>query len=397
VRSILAASLFLFGLFVWLYFRRFEGDLVALIIGAWTVVALARLHVVDTVLADIPFCAALWLVFRIADSPDATPGARHYIALALAGALAFAFRMAALPLIPAIACFALLRPAAERRALISVGAVWLLSAIAVLFLLPGADALGSEVARSPADVAYDVWMNMRESLDGARDWVALRLPFWTANIVLHGSALLVASWGAILALREHPRRFAYLTSAWYLLMLVVIPTGSGRYVWPLYPLIAFAFIRGLRWIVAPLALGARAKALGLSAAVTLLALSLLQDVVAPPPRSIAGDVETQEVVAALRREALARPVRAAFFSPRVLTWETGITTTGFSSGSPDAIYEQVRRLGLTHVVVGNAGTYALGRAATASMVAQHHNSFVPLLANKSFVVYAVRDSADFGR
>ncbi|MGQ0643463.1 MAG: glycosyltransferase family 39 protein [Gemmatimonadaceae bacterium] len=391
VRALLVLSFVAFALVLWHYWRRLESETVAVIITAWTVVALLRLHVVDTVLADLPCAAALWLTFLIIDSPRAALERRHYVGLAAAGALAFSFRMAALPLLPAMACLVLLRPATERRGLLLGGAVWVLSAVAVLFLLPGAESLSSEVARTPSDIARDVAVNVRTILDGARDWIPLALPWRPATIALHGVILIVAAWGALVALREQPRRFAYITAAWYVVMLIVLPTRAERYMWPLYPLLVFAFIRGLRAIVAAILPGTRHATLGF-AAMAMLIVGMLQDATAARPRALHDDAEARAIVETLRREARVRPVRAAFFSPRVLTWETGVTTTAFGDAAPEAIYDEVRRAGLTHVVIGDAGTSALGHDATALMIMRHRSSFVPLLTNKSFTIYEVRGS-----
>jgi hypothetical protein len=397
VRAVLVLSLAGLALLVWQYFRRFENETTAVVIAAWTVVALARLHVVDTVLADIPFAAALWLTLLIADSAPPERPWRHYLALALAGAVAFGFRMAALPLLPGIACYVLLRPAAERPGLLAAGAIWTLTALGVLFLLPGADSLGSEVARAPSAVLRDVLTNFDATLGGARSWIPITLPWLWLNRVVHALVLLLTAWGALIALREQPRRFAFLTAAWYLIMLAAIPTASGRYLWPLYPLLTFALIRGLRWVAATLTLGARSVRLALAAAALLLAAGLLQDIVAPRPRTLSDHADAQAVVQALQREAQQRTVRTAFFSPRVLTWYTGITATAFGDGPPDALYDEVQRQGLTHVVVGDAGTSDLGRNAIARMVAQHQQAFVPLLQNSSFVLYEVRRPSDTRR
>jgi hypothetical protein len=383
-------SLAALALIVWAYWRRLEGETIAIIISVWTIVALMRLHVVDTVLSDLPFAAALWLTFLVADSPKNRTGARHFAALAVAGALTFAFRMAGLPLLPAMACYFLVRPASERRGLFIAGTVWALSAAYVLFFLPGADALGSEVARTPQAVIRDVLLNLQSILGGVRNWVPLTIPWKPANIALHSLFLAVGAWGSLLAFREHKFRFAYLTAAWYIVMLIVLPVGATRYVWPLYPLITFGFIRGVQALVPVAALGARRATLGLAAVCVLFVAGLIQDFTAQPPRALVNDAEAQEIVETLRAEARGRPIRAAFFSPRVLTWETGITATAFGSGPTEALYDEVRRGELTHVVVGDAGTSSLGRDSIASMVQRYKSAFVPIKANRTFVLYEVR-------
>ena len=392
VRVLLIAIFLAFTIAVWLYWHRLESDTIAFLVTAWCVVAFTRLHVVDTVLSDVPFAAAIWWAFVIADSPNERRSLGRYGAFALAGALAFGFRMAALPLLPAIVTYTVVRPVEERGKLALVGAVWLLSACGVLFMLPGAEALGGESVRTLADVIRDVGINARTLSDGARQWVPIILPWRSVNIAVQATLLAIAAIGAVAAFAEHPRRFAYIAAAWYLVMLLALPTRAARYMWPMYPFITFALIRGVRWIaqrVRP-ALGTRLAPLGSAAMIALLAAGLVQDVMRPPPRTLRDDRETQEIVEALKAAAQEGPVRAVFFSPRVLTWETGITATAFGRGTPDEILGEVRRSSLTHIAVGDAGTVAQGNAETVAMVAAHRDAFYPILTNASFVLYQVR-------
>ncbi len=393
-RALLVVSVLLFAWAVGHYWSRAAGAVTALIVAAWSVIALMRLHVVDTVLADVPFAAAVWLAFAIADAPEGVRDTRRAALLALAGMLAFSFRMAALPLLPALATWALLRPREERPRLALAGVCWALTAIAVLFVLPGASVVGGEVARPPAVVLRDVALNARAALDGLRDWVPVDVPWKAMNLLFHGSLLLVASVGTLIALREAPRRFAFITAVWYVLMLAALPGRAGRYVWVLFPFLTFGLIRALRDVTERMrpSLGASLRRLAPAAVVVLLTAGVVEDFGAEAPRTLRSEPDAQEILAALTREdgSGATPVRAVFFSPRVLAWETGITATAFSGATPDAMYSEIRRLGITHVVVGDAGTGAPGTDETAEMVAAHPEAFVPMIENRDFALYAVR-------
>ena len=132
VRGILYVSFALFAVFVFTYFRSISGAGIAAVVTAWTVTSLARMHVLDTVLADLPFCAALWACFWLADTTPNSRGQRIAL-LAVAGAAAFLFRLAALPLIPAafFAAFATRRTGGW-RAYAALGVFW--SAVALLVM-----------------------------------------------------------------------------------------------------------------------------------------------------------------------------------------------------------------------------------------------------------------------
>jgi hypothetical protein len=325
VRALLVLALLVFAVAVWRYWRPIANDTVAAFVVAWSAVALLRLHTVDTVLADVPFAAALWFTLALVDAPGdrRTPA---FAWLALAGALAFSFRMAALPLIPALALYAVAAPPQHRRGYVVVGLAWALAAVAVLFLLPGASSLGSEVARGSDEVARDAWINGRTAFEGARQWVPIELPGRTANLVLDGVLLVIAGIGALIVLREHPWRFAHLTTIWYLVMLVALPTRAARYVWPLYPLLTFAFIRGASWLVQKAAIGPRVRPLAPAFGVLLLTIGLLQDAFSGTPPTLARSSDAREVIAALHRADSVRgpgAVRVAFFG--LCRWPPGFT------------------------------------------------------------------------
>lgn len=392
VRALLVLALLLFAAAVWRYWRAVENETVAAFIAAWSGVALLRLHTVDTVLADLPFAAALWFAFAVADAPR-DKRASAFAWLALAGALAFSFRMAALPLLPALALYSVAAAPEERPGYIVVGLAWVLAAIAVLFLLPGASAVGSEVARGSAEVLRDATLNARTAFEGARQWVPIELPGRSANLVLDGALLLVAGIGALVAVREHPWRFAHLTALWYLVMLVALPTRSARYIWPLYPLLTFAFIRGAAWLVQKGGAGPRLRPMAPALGVLLLTIGLLQDAFSSAPPTLERSEDTREVIAALHRADSVRgpgALRVVFFSPRVLIWETGISSTAFARGDPDSLHAEVLRRRISHVVVGDAQSDAPGTAETTAMVNRHRSAYEPVLTSRSFVLYETR-------
>ena len=81
--------------------------------------------------------------------------------MAIAGAVAFSFRMAALALLPAIALMALLRPRREWLGLALVGVVWVVAAALVMFGLPTSTALAAETARDGSHLLADFIANIR--------------------------------------------------------------------------------------------------------------------------------------------------------------------------------------------------------------------------------------------
>ena len=103
----------------------------------------------------------------------------------------------------------------------------------------------------------------------------------------------------------------------------------------------------------------------------------------PGVRSVFTHLRTE------RSAATARPVRAVFVNPRVLTWETGVPAMGFFLASPDTTLAEFRAKRITHVVVGDVGTDPRHAASIARAVAAHPEAFRPILAEGPFTVYVL--------
>ncbi|HEY7568292.1 MAG TPA: glycosyltransferase family 39 protein [Gemmatimonadaceae bacterium] len=390
VRVILYLSFALLGLFVFRYLRTLADVGTAAVVTAWTLTALARAHVLDTMLADIPFCAALWGCFLLADSAPLR-GTRRLVLLGILGAMAFAFRMAALPLLPAAATALVLRPREEKAGFLTLGIVWAVVAAAILLGLRSGEVLGSETLRTPGVFLNDVVFNLREMRTGARVGIPLSFANRALSILFHGVVLTIALIGALVGLRERYRRFAWITAVWYLVMLVLLPTGSSRYMWPLYPLLALSFVEGARWIVRAIAPRGRDAAPGLAAAVLLIVLGVAQDALAKTPPTYTRVAEIGAVREALAREAVGQErLRVLFFSPRVMSWEDGYVTMAPFAAPTSELLAVVRSSRITHVVIGDAGTGVLGLPELQTAVSERPSEFRDVLTNSLFRVVALR-------
>ncbi len=394
-RVILYAAFALLGLVVFRYMRTIADASTATIVSAWTLTALARAHVLDTMLADAPFCAALWGCFLLADS-ERVRGLKGIALLGIAGAAAFAFRMAALPLLPAVATALLLRPRDERRGFITLGIVWTLVAAAIMLGLRSGEVLGSETIRTPSVFLGDVIFNLREVLIGLRFGIPISFANRQLNIVVHALMLTVALIGALTGMRERYRRFAWITAVWYLVMIIVLPTGSSRYMWPLYPFLALGFVEGASFIARAVTRGQRETA-GRNAAVAIVVASLLiawgfaQDALAKAPATYTRLADVSSMREALAREAAGRDrPRVVFFSPRVMLWEDGYVTMAPFAAPPDELLRVMRSSAITHVVIGDAGTGVLGIAELQVAASKHAAELHEVFVNRSFRVLALR-------
>lgn len=393
-RVILYVSFALFILTVFFYFRRITRQSLAAFIALWTLVALGRTHALDTMLADLSFCATLWLAFLIADRSE-VQGWKTVLGLALAGAAAFTFRMAALPLLPAAATALVLRKNEERVGFFVVGALWTAAAAAVMFGLPAAEVLAGESVRSFSTIASDVQINIRAIWEGARAWSPLWLPHRLPNLIVHLVFLAIAGMGILVAFPRNMRRFAFICGAWYVVMLVILPTRAARYLWPLFPLMTYGFLTGIEVIARALTLpDARRSLVTACIASVVAALGLFHDAIAPRPRSYTEMTDVQEVRDVLHQQASNdAEIRVVIFSPRVAAWEDGFTTMNMFDAPNDTMLAFLRENQITHVVSGDAGTYAIGAAGIARLVDERPDAFTELKRNNTFRVFSLNETS----
>jgi len=118
------------------YFSRHGSRTLAvatmLIVGLWLEVGFAT----NVVQPDAGFCAILWAMFCVVDNPG-TWTWRRGMAVAVLGLAALAFRLAALPILPAMACYALLhRRDAGTRSWTPL-AIWCAAGAVAALAVPG--------------------------------------------------------------------------------------------------------------------------------------------------------------------------------------------------------------------------------------------------------------------
>ena len=127
------------------------------------------------------------------------------------------------------------------------------------------------------------------------------------------------------------RSFLAVACVVYIVMLLVVPVGEGRYVWPLYPVGACALAVGLtrvlellrRWAPAASPSSVAAAALGIVAVA-----GVYTECLRPRPESLVGTPDAEALFAWLRQANETIGMRVAFTNPRVVTLETGVPGMG---------------------------------------------------------------------
>ncbi|MBK8251007.1 MAG: hypothetical protein IPK85_26960 [Gemmatimonadetes bacterium] len=361
-RWVLVLSFVLAIVVVYRYWQDEEQPWVGVGVAAWTATALGAPHAFDTVMADLPFIAFTWMALLAARRP----GHAATAALVIAGSLAFSFRMAALPLIPAAATIVLLGPDRAARTRWGIACLaWTLVALAILVGMSAGSALGSESVRGPAALVADLRLNLAAMLDGAWQALPVMVPGRVARWSLGAIVFSLAFAGGWSRLRDSRHRATLVVGAWYVLMLLALPTRAGRYLWPLVPLVPAC----LFWALPPRLDRTRGRIVAMIAA-GLVAVGVGQQLRHAPPGTWAS---TPDVVAVTRFLSLAHDAdpstRVAFFSPRVLTWETGIPSAPLFGAEPDTARAFLLEHGITHIVQGDAGTWAIGAAGMDTLLA----------------------------
>jgi hypothetical protein len=352
VRGLVIVALAGFLALAWLHLSRRHEAGGALAAVLWSLAVFSTLHAFDAVLADFFFSAAIWGVLVLSDATSPwRPG--RLATIAALGAVAFAFRLAALPLVPAMALFALTRPRGERGPLLLVSAVWTVVAALTLFAIPTSSALGPETTRSLGEIATDIGGNLLAIREGVL--LAMLYPFG-ANLaddfwhVVAGVLTLLGAW----SLRSRVR-FDFAT--WFVIayvgMLLVLPTRSARYWWPLIPLQALALVQGARVV------GARWRTPAgtpfVAAALSLVCIAAVVRQARERAAPLTARPEFRELVRGISGDAAPDSARIVFFGPRAFTWETRIPAMGYFQATPEATLAELRRHRITHLVLGSYG------------------------------------------
>jgi hypothetical protein len=350
---------------------------------------------------DAGFCAFVWGALLLADRPGAW-GWRRVLGITVLGLAALAFRLAALPLVPALALFALLhRRELGWRPLVPV-LIWGACGAVALAAVPGALTFATLVPRDPIVLARGVIAAAQLYPFAVLELFLYPLPWNRANDLYH---LVIAAFcvvGVAQWVRRELTRLLTLFALAYVAMLLLLPMQDSRYLMPLAPLALYGAASGIAIVVRWFARQRRrevserrAQRAALAAIAALVAVTLTHELTRPTPAVLMESDGVRPLFARLEAARAAEPIRALFVNPRVLTWRTGIPAMGFFLASPDTTVAELRDRRITHVVVGDVGTDELRDGAIRRAVASRPDAFRPLFTEGVFTVYAF-DSARAG-
>jgi hypothetical protein len=249
LKSVVVLSAAVFALIAGIYFGRRETLWTGAAVALLTTLSLQTQDATISVIADLPFSAACWWLISVADREGAWTGYRAAV-VTLLGGVAVAFRVAGAAAGIAVLIFALLRPPAQKRAaslplvLRALGGV-----LAVIFfgeLIPFA----KQVMQLPkADLLHRMIDFGRQAKEAILFALLYPFPGDRANDVYHALFFVPMVVGGVHFLVRYRRSFAWCFTLAYVLMLALSPVQEARYVWPLYPVMAYAVVDGLQTIL----------------------------------------------------------------------------------------------------------------------------------------------------
>ena len=383
----------------WTYFARYDNRWFAIVAVMITGLWLEASFVTNVVQPDVGFCAFLWIIFAIADQRTAWTWSRVAVVTVL-GFAALAFRVAALPIFPAVGAYALIRRRElGLRPFVPVIA-WSLCGLIGAALVPGALTFGKLLPTDPSALLLNVATAVRLYPLSVFDIFLYPFPWNRANDAYHLGIAALAVVGAIGWFRRERSRLLAIFTVFYVGMLVVLPMQDSRYLMPLAPLAVFFAARGVAVVAAWIAARAgrplvpeRAARIAFAASLLIAMIALATQLRQPKPIVLKDADGVRTLFARLSDANRAAPVRVAFVNPRVLTWETGIPAMGFFAASPDSTLAEFRAKRITHVVVGDLGTDPKHFKSVQAAVVARPDAFRREFAEGVFTVYAFDSAA----
>jgi len=379
---------------VMLYFGRLGdralGVVAAAVTGLWLEVGFAT----NVVQPDIPFCAIVWAAFYLADKPGAWTWPR-VAGITVLGFTALAFRLAALPLFPALLLYALLHRREQRvRLWIPVGS-WVLCGLVAAMLVPDALTFARLLPIDGPGLMKRVIEAAKLYPLGTFEIFLYPLPWDRANDAYHLLAVALTGVGLVAWVRDAATRLLTLFAAFYVGMLAVLPMQDGRYLMPLAPLIVYLAARGAMRVVRWFARRARrdvsepqARLVTAVGFTCIMVATAGRELTRPRPTVLLDVPGVPQLFERMRTLHASTPARVVFVNPRVLTWRTGMPAMGFFSTSPDSTLLELRTKAITHVILGDLDTDPIHMESMHRAVEARPDAFRLLYTEGPFTVYA---------
>jgi hypothetical protein len=390
---LMLVSLLLFALFAYRRLELMVAPWQAALAAGLTAIAIEGRFGTLVPMSDVGFGALLWAAILAIDTTATWTWKRIAIITSL-GFGAMAYRIPGAVLIPALALYAIATWRQHRgRALIPV-AIWGITGAVVLAsglfdlpfrgqLLPHLPEIGNRIrslVRVYQPAVFDAELY---------PFVSGRL-----NDAYHAVASVAALGGSAALLWRYRRTMLTATVVMYTAMLFAAPVNDGRYLWPLYPVIACGMVIG---VVLACRIAARLflrrdvrAALPAALALSLVFIgSVWHESKTPRPRSLDHLPDAASLFEWLRARQVRAPMRVMFYNPRVLTLKTRVPAMGAIVRPPPFLLSAIYENQITHIVWQSAEARSCRSALVNALPALYPDRFAVEYGNETFRVYRV--------
>lgn len=387
MKLLMLASLLAFLVCVGRYFAEREGPWMAAAIVLLCGVALETSFATQAAMSDLGFAALSWLIILLADSKARWSWGRAILITAL-GFAALAYRPAAVVLVPSLALFALLH---VRR----LGVRGLLPAASWLAALAAAVAILQREAASALSGIASVGGILRHALRyryGVFSGYTYPVVGDVPNDVYHAVALLLTLVGVVVWLRRREALVSALAIYTFgtIAMLMLVWATADRYIWPLFPVLIYTFLLGIRTVLRGVARAWSAERRTRAVFATASAIALAATVTAaaqPRPVGYLEIPDVQALVARVRELGAGDSARVMFANPRVMAWQTGVPVMGLFNAEPPRMLDELRRKRITHVISGDVGLARPDGRKLRAFLDAYPERFSLLYRNPSFSLF----------
>lgn len=377
--------------FITLRLGRGENRWIAALVGAIAGVTIESGFATINLLSDLPFACMVWATFCVADKPEEWSWTRA-VTLGLLVSAAISTRIIGVALVPGLALLALRRTRPDRMKILTLLVVWGIAGLSVLILARDRIPFITEAFSVPfSDIAGRLRILLPRTRFGFLEGTMYPFPWDIANDAYHIGAVGLCILGLRRTAKSIWGSLVATTAPFYLLIIAVAPVFDIRYLWPIWPLVAYAMINGASFVLERVTQDVRRActvSLGLFGALT--AAALFTGLVREPPPALLNQTSVLEVFDWVRRAQLRDSVRVVFVSPRVLTLETGVPAMGPFAADREATLRELERVRISHVIVGDVGIGSQANESLGQVVRSNPADFRLEYQNEGFQVYEVR-------
>jgi hypothetical protein len=340
-------------------------------------------------ISDPGFCALLWATAFAIESAGGWSW-RRIATVTVLGFATMSYRAAGVALVPALLLYATIHWRVRRRAMIPA-AFWSVAGV-VAAVTYGPELRALKRLLDPAEIAAQASRLVEHYRLAVLAAELYPVPWNVVNDLYHVVASVLLLTGLVAVARRARGSFVIVLASCYLAVLAVVQVADGRYLWPLFPVLAAALPAGAIALVRRLTSGmpvswARPAVMGVFIAIlggaTLVAMSR------SAPASLVAEPQTRELFRWVASAGAREPMRVVFHNNRVLTLETRVPAMALLPRSAPGQLAAWSKYGITHFVWQTGPEVRCLQRIANSLVTLYPGRFTLEYENARYRVYRV--------